>query len=132
MVGCTVRTHSNGTQSEAGGTATAVRTGITSTTFWGDFAIGFGNAPLPVEWLSFDAKPISSNVLLQWRTASENGNDYFNVERSRDGSSFETIGQVPGNGSTSSISSYTFTDYTPEKEYFTIDCVKLTLMASLT
>ncbi len=106
-------THSNVTQSEVGGTATAVRKGITTTTFWGDFAIGFGNAPLPVEWLSFDAKPVSTNVLLQWKTASESGNDYFNVERSSDGTSFETIGQVQGNGTTNSISSYTFTDYSP-------------------
>jgi hypothetical protein len=114
-LGAPFGTHANVTQSEVGGTATAVRTGITTTTFWGDFAIGFGNAPLPVEWLSFDAKPISSNVLLQWKTASESGNDYFNVERSRDGSSFETIGQVQGNGNTNSVSSYQFTDYNPGK-----------------
>lgn len=112
-LGAPIGTHSNVTQTEAGGTATAVRTGITTTTFWGDFAIGFGNAPLPVEWLSFDAKPVSTNVLLQWKTASESGNDYFNVERSSDGTSFETIGQVQGNGTTNSISSYTFTDYSP-------------------
>ena len=112
-LGAPLGTHSNVTQSEAGGTATAVRTGITTTTFWGDFAIGFGSAPLPVEWLSFDATEVSSNVLLQWKTASESGNDYFNVERSTDGTSFETIGQVQGNGTTSTISSYTFTDYTP-------------------
>ncbi|MBK9639035.1 MAG: T9SS type A sorting domain-containing protein [Bacteroidetes bacterium] len=112
-LGAPFGTHANVTQSEVGGTATAVRTGITTTSFWGDFAIGFGNAPLPVEWLSFEAKPISSNVLLQWKTASESGNDYFNVERSRNGLSFEKIGQVQGNGSTNTISSYTFTDYAP-------------------
>ena len=112
-LGAPFGTHANATQTEVGGTATAVRTGITTTTFWGDFAIGFGNSPLPVEWLSFDAKSISSTVLLQWKTASESGNDYFNVERSSDGTSFETIGQVQGNGSTNTISSYSFTDYSP-------------------
>ena len=95
------------------GNNVSIAAGITTTTFWGDFAIGFGSAPLPVEWLSFDATEVSSNVLLQWKTASESGNDYFNVERSTDGTSFETIGQVQGNGTTSTISSYTFTDYTP-------------------
>ncbi|MFN0189341.1 MAG: T9SS type A sorting domain-containing protein [Bacteroidia bacterium] len=112
-LGAPLGTHSNVTQTEAGGTATAVRTGITTPSIWGDFAIGFGSAPLPVEWLSFDATEVSSNVLLQWKTASESGNDYFNVERSRDGSSFETIGQVQGNGSTHTVSSYSFTDYSP-------------------
>lgn len=112
-LGAPMGVHSNASQSEFGGTATAVRSGITTVNFWGNFTIGFGNAPLPVEWLSFDAKAVSSNVLLQWKTASESGNDYFNVERSRDGSSFETIGQVQGSGTTNSISSYTFTDYTP-------------------
>lgn len=112
-LGSPLGTHSNGTQSEVGGTATAVRTGITNQLFWGDFAIGFGSAPLPVEWLSFLARPEDEKVVLDWKTATETNNDFFIVERSADGMTFEAIGQVQGNGTTSSISTYKFTDYSP-------------------
>jgi len=112
-LGAPMGTHSNATQSEVGGTATAVRTGITTANFWGDFGIGFGSAPLPVEWLSFVANLKSNTVVLDWKTASESGNDYFIVERSIDGHNFEAIGTVAGNGNTNTISSYSFTDYNP-------------------
>ena len=111
--GTPIGVHSNGTQIEVGGTATAVRTGITTTTFWGDFAIGFGNAPLPVEWLSFTATPSEQTVVLKWSTASEKDNDYFVVERSQNGLDFEPIGQVPGSGTSSIINNYRFIDTTP-------------------
>ncbi len=114
-LGAPLGVHSNATQSEAGGTATAVRTGITTTGFWGDFAIGFGNAPLPVNWLTFTARPQDSNVILHWATASETNNDFFYVERSHNGNQFESIGQVQGSGTTSQVSSYQFTDYSPYK-----------------
>jgi len=112
-LGAPMGTHSNATQSEVGGTATATRTGITTANFWGDFGIGFGSAPLPVEWLSFVAYLKSNTVVLDWKTASESGNDYFMVERSIDGHNFEAIGTVAGNGNTNTISSYSFTDYNP-------------------
>lgn len=106
--------HANGTQSEVLGTVTAVRSNITSPlNIWGDFGIGFGNAPLPVEWLTFTAIPNNGTVDLDWSTASERDNDYFVPERSRDGKNFEAFGTVQGNGTTSKISNYSFTDYTP-------------------
>jgi hypothetical protein len=106
--------HANGTQSEVLGTVTAVRSGILSPlNIWGDFGIGFGNAPLPVEWLTFTAIPDNGTVDLDWSTASERDNDYFVLERSQDGKNFEAFGTVPGNGTTSKISNYSFTDYTP-------------------
>jgi hypothetical protein len=48
--------------------------------------------------------------MLNWVTASEINNDYFEVQRSNDGVNFEKIGQVDGNGSTTSVSSYAFND----------------------
>ncbi len=112
-LGAPLGVHSNATQLEVGGTATAVRTGITNTTFWGDFGIGFGNAPLPVEWLSFTGRPESGYVSLEWKTASETGNDHFILERSADGISYDAVGFVPGNGNTSTISSYSYIDTDP-------------------
>ncbi len=111
--GSPIGTHSNGTQSEVGGTVTAIRTAINTTTFWGDFGIGFGSAPLPVEWLSFTASPENKVVYLRWSTATEHNNDYFVIERSTDGHVFEAIGQVPGSGSSSAIRTYQFIDVNP-------------------
>lgn len=111
--GSPLGTHINGTQSEVGGTVTAVRSAINTTNFWGDFSIGFGSAPLPVEWLSFTAIPEKKAVILRWSTATEHNNDYFVIERSDDGLTFKAIGQVPGGGTSSVIRNYQFLDVDP-------------------
>ena len=71
-------------------------------------------APLPVEFLSFDAQLQNDNrVLLDWRTATEINNDYFLIERSKDGQQFETIGKVAGAGNSSLELQYESWDNTP-------------------
>lgn len=67
--------------------------------------------PLPITLLSFTAllQPDLS-VLLNWQTATETNNQYFSVERSVNGGSFITIGQVKGSGTTTMEHSYSFTD----------------------
>ena len=71
-------------------------------------------SPLPVELVEFDAVPVNnSEVLCSWVTASEINNDYFVIERSRDGSRFEYVGTVDGAGNSFSTLSYKFTDDTP-------------------
>jgi hypothetical protein len=71
------------------------------------------SSPLPVELLSFDAKAQGGLVKLDWITASEINNDYFTVERSRNGYDFNDLLTVDGNGSTSSVSNYTAYDEQP-------------------
>ena len=56
---------------------------------------------LPVELLSFEAKNNDKTVDLTWTTASEGNNAGFDIERSADGKTFEKIGFVKGNGTTS-------------------------------
>ncbi|MDX2361859.1 MAG: T9SS type A sorting domain-containing protein [Crocinitomicaceae bacterium] len=68
---------------------------------------------LPVEDLEFQGEQIDRQVDLFWTTQSEINNDYFDVERSIDGGSFEIIGKVDGNGTTNSPSNYSLTDYNP-------------------
>ena len=51
--------------------------------------------PLPVELLAFEAAVVDNKVHLQWITASEINNDYFTIERSRDGENFEKIKDIP-------------------------------------
>jgi len=77
------------------------------------WALASISSPLPVELISFTARPESKAVTLLWATASEDGNDFFEVERSTDGISFYPIGRVSGAGTTSSLHNYRFTDGDP-------------------
>ncbi len=69
----------------------------------------------PVELLYFraEANPYLNQVDLTWETASELNNDYFVVERSLDGSSFESMVQVAGGGTTQSRQRYETADTDP-------------------
>ena len=70
--------------------------------------------PLPVELTSFIYTVNSSNVTLNWFTSSEINNRGFEIERSGTDSEIQnewkSIGFVKGNGTTSSVSDYLFTD----------------------
>jgi len=66
------------------------------------------NNPLPVTLTTFNAKPTASGAMLEWTTASEENNDYFAVEMSRDAASFSESAQVKGNGTTESLANYSY------------------------
>jgi hypothetical protein len=66
--------------------------------------------PLPIKLSNFSAAKTNADVVLQWQTEYEQNSDYFNVQRSTDGINFTTIGKVLAKGTTSSLSSYQFTD----------------------
>jgi len=70
------------------------------------------NVPLPVEFVSFVANYSNGKVHLEWVTASELNNSGFDVERNN-GSGFEKIGFVQGNGTTNERSNYSFIDENP-------------------
>lgn len=64
----------------------------------------------PVELIDFSGEWRGQIAELSWRTASEQQNDGFQVERSVDGSFFTDIGYVKGKGNTNAGHSYTFDD----------------------
>ncbi len=72
-----------------------------------------GNVPLPIELLSFTAEIDNTSVKLIWKTLTEINNDYFTIERSVNGISFDVLGTVPGNGNTTTIMEYDFYDDAP-------------------
>lgn len=77
---------------------------------YNDSIIASYNIPVPVELISFKADTINGNVQLEWTTATEENNAGFEIERSFDGSNFEKIGFVEGNGTTYEYSNYIFLD----------------------
>ncbi|MEM7161751.1 MAG: T9SS type A sorting domain-containing protein [Bacteroidota bacterium] len=68
---------------------------------------------LPVEWVSFEASNKTDYVSLEWVTAAEVNNDYFEVERSTDGQNWEAIERVYGAGYSTSLTYYEAKDEHP-------------------
>jgi hypothetical protein len=68
---------------------------------------------IPVELESFTASVNSNFVTLNWVTATELNNTGFDIEQSIDNSSWNKIGFVNGNGTTTEKSFYTFTVKNP-------------------
>lgn len=65
---------------------------------------------LPVQLVSFCAKYITGDVVLNWVTASELNNKGFFIERSIDNKTWEPINFVKGNGNSNQINTYSYTD----------------------
>lgn len=69
---------------------------------------------LPVELSEFNAVAENNErVDVSWTTASEDNNDFFTVERSKDGETFEEVGTVDGAGTTQTTQKYVFIDRAP-------------------
>lgn len=103
------------------GTCTGTGAGIVTTnaalTAFSPFTFGSKTAgsvnPLPITLLSYTAVPVGRNVEISWSTASEINNDYFTIEKTKDGSAFEIVGKVKGKGNSSSNVNYVLTDHLP-------------------
>lgn len=70
--------------------------------------------PLPVTLVDFTALATARGTSLRWATASELHNQYFEVQRSFDGHVFSPLGQVAGQGSKSTATTYQYTDASRE------------------
>jgi len=73
----------------------------------------FLGIPLPIELLSFEAKISGEVINLVWTTASETNNDYFTVERSKNGLDFEDIIKMDGAGTSGRGITYLAVDDNP-------------------
>ncbi|MEM0992715.1 MAG: T9SS type A sorting domain-containing protein [Bacteroidota bacterium] len=65
---------------------------------------------LPVELIYFEVRIGKSGSVLEWKTASEQNNVGFEIERSEDAKNFDKIGWVDGHGTTLERQSYIFED----------------------
>ena len=105
---------------DIGGVGTASGTGtITSssapTAFNGfsRFALANGSGgdnTLPVELVEFTAIQENTAVRVEWTVTAEINNDYWEIERSYDGVTWEVIQQIPSKGNIASERTYTFYD----------------------
>jgi len=65
--------------------------------------------PLPIELVSMFTDGKGRRIAVEWTTATENNNDYFEVQHATDANSeFKTVGTVQGSGTTTSPTSYIF------------------------
>ena len=64
--------------------------------------------PLSVELIEFKGHNEEQGISLSWQTASEIGNQYFEVLHSRDGVNFSVIGTVSGAETSLNANDYTF------------------------
>ena len=68
---------------------------------------------VPVELASFSASVTAAGVELKWTTATETNNYGFAIERRSENSDFTEIGFVKGNGTSTTVNSYSFVDAKP-------------------
>jgi len=113
-----VFTRSNNSSTPWAMNATAPNTGtktIALAAMSTEFILGHVNAlaNLPIELISFNAVLNDSKVDLSWATASETNNDFFTIERSKNGLNWENILQVDGAGNSNTVINYFDADQQP-------------------
>ncbi len=70
-----------------------------------------GGAVLPVRLVSFEGECRGEQgVYISWVTASESDNDHFRLEKSEQGYSYSLVDHIPGQGTTSDLTKYAYTD----------------------
>ena len=65
---------------------------------------------LPIELLYFKGSVYNSDNILHWSTASEDNNDYFTIEKTKDGIDWEIVTRESGGGNSSNQLYYSFVD----------------------
>jgi len=88
-------------------------TGVLSLTTSGRFCTTVTFATeviLPVKFESFTVESGASGALLKWSTSFEFNNAKYIVEKSADGRSYQTVGEVAGAANSVELNKYTFTD----------------------
>lgn len=114
-----IKINSGGSITGGGGEGSSNLIDICNTTVW---TTSMGNLsgpytlqlnPLPAQLVDFSATNEGSIIVLNWVTSSELNNDYFTVEKSRNGVDFEELGQFDGAGTSTNINSYKVYDIIP-------------------
>ena len=65
---------------------------------------------LPIQLTSFTGNCYKQNIELKWNTATEVNNKNFSVERSNDGKSWQSVGNIAGAGNSAVLLNYSLVD----------------------
>ncbi|MFK7772718.1 MAG: T9SS type A sorting domain-containing protein [Saprospiraceae bacterium] len=73
-----------------------------------------GTVAMPIDLTEFSVRKMEEDkVKINWQTASEENNEYFLIQRSKDGSSWEDIRKVKGAGNSTLTIDYSIVDEKP-------------------
>jgi|GEM_PF-1173713 len=78
-----------------------------------NFGPAANTGPLPIDLLTFSGKNIGDKNLLEWVTATEVNNDYFIIEKSKEGVVFNELVKVSGAGNSNKVLKYNAVDDKP-------------------
>jgi hypothetical protein len=96
------------------GNASCLWSAVSGQTCTGGTALAVtGSGVLPITISNFTAGINNSQVTLKWKTASENNNKGFEIQRSQDGLNWAVLGFVSGNINSSVEKNYEFIDVNP-------------------
>ncbi len=87
--------------------------GTTGTLRFDMVTVRYTSTTLPIQLSSFEATNRRTSTLLSFTTATEKNNAYFAIERSSDGRTFTSIGEVKCAGTSLTQQDYTYTDEKP-------------------
>lgn len=79
----------------------------------GDGIIDQASGPLPVELLAFDVSALNGVVTSNWTTLTEVNNDYFHIEKSRNGIEWTVVERIGGAGNYNGVIDYESLDISP-------------------
>ena len=68
---------------------------------------------LPVELISFEGEAVDKEIALEWMTASEDNSSHFEIQRSKDGLNWISIGEEKAAGFSDTEQKYQFLDRQP-------------------
>ncbi len=71
------------------------------------------SSTLPVQFNYFTARKAGNKVQLNWSTSREENSSYFIIERSSNGTKFESIGKIAASYNSTAAIEYAFTDPAP-------------------
>jgi hypothetical protein len=112
----------NGWEIPSMGTSSVSGTTLTYTGYKGSFspfAIGGSSAfGLPVELKEFNTKCLNDYTTINWTTASEKNNAYFELFKSDDATNWEKIYEEKGQGTKATETHYSFNDFDKKTTYY--------------
>jgi hypothetical protein len=101
----------SGSSCSGSGTGTIMTNAVV--TAFSPFTFGSKSAtlnPLPIELISFTANCVPEGALIEWSTATETNSDYYSLERSLDGYTWEQRAKIQAAGRSVTTKEYSFID----------------------